>query len=140
MYVGNLILLIMNLPLVGIFASIARVRPAILMPLVLILCMVGAYAVNNSFFDVWVMMGAGILGFLMERHGYAPAPLVLGLVLGNMMESSLRRSMIIFEGDWLGFFHRPISGTVLAVTLLVIILPLIFRSVRQAKAKIREAA
>ena len=140
MYVGNLILLVMNLPLVGIFASIARVRPAILMPLVLILCMVGAYAVNNSFFDIWVMMGAGILGFLMERHGYEPAPLVLGLVLGNMMESSLRRSMIIFEGDWLGFFHRPISGTVLVLTLLVIILPLILRSVRQARAKIREGA
>jgi putative tricarboxylic transport membrane protein len=140
MYVGNLILLIMNLPLVGIFASISRVRPAILMPLVLILCMVGAYAVNNSFFDIWVMVIAGVLGFLMERHGYEPAPLVLGLVLGNMMESSLRRSMVIFEGDWLGFFHRPISGAVLVLTLLVIILPLILRSVGQAREKIREGA
>jgi putative tricarboxylic transport membrane protein len=128
----------MNLPLVGIFASIARVRPAILMPLVLILCMVGAYAVNNSFFDIWVMVIAGVLGFLMERHGYEPAPLVLGLVLGNMMESSLRRSMVIFEGDWLGFFHRPISGTVLILTLLVILLPPILRSVRQSKKKIHE--
>jgi putative tricarboxylic transport membrane protein len=138
MYVGNLILLIMNLPLVGIFASIARVRPAILMPLVLILCMVGAYAVNNSFFDIWVMVIAGVLGFLMERHGYEPAPLVLGLVLGNMMESSLRRSMVIFEGDWLGFFHRPISGTVLILTLLVILLPPILRSVRQSQKKIHQ--
>jgi putative tricarboxylic transport membrane protein len=138
MYVGNLILLIMNLPLVGIFASIARVRPAILMPLVLILCMVGAYAVNNSFFDIWVMMGAGILGFLMERHGYEPAPLVLGLVLGNMMESSLRRSMIIFEGDWLGFFGRTISCTVLLITFSVLLAPLVLRSVKRGIKTIRE--
>jgi putative tricarboxylic transport membrane protein len=138
MYVGNLILLVMNLPLVGLFASIARVRAAILMPLVLILCMVGAYAVNNSFFDIWVMMGAGILGFLMERHGYEPAPLVLGLVLGNMMESSLRRSMVIFEGDWLGFFQRPISGTVLVLTFLVIVLPLVLHSARRVQTISRE--
>jgi putative tricarboxylic transport membrane protein len=139
MYVGNVILLVMNLPLVGIFASIARVRPSILMPLVLILCMVGAFAVNNSFFDIWVMVLAGVLGFLMERHGYEPAPLVLGLVLGNMMESSLRRSMVIFEGDWLGFFGRPISCTVLLFTLLVIFAPLVLRSVRRGAKKIRES-
>lgn len=138
MYVGNVILLIMNLPLVGIFASIARVRQAILMPLVLILCMVGAFAVNNSFFDIWVMVVAGVLGFLMERHGYEPAPLVLGLVLGNMMESSLRRSMVIFEGDWLGFFQRPISGTVLVLTFLVIVLPLVLHSARRIQTISRE--
>ena len=85
------------------------------------------------------MMGAGILGFLMERHGYEPAPLVLGLVLGNMMESSLRRSMVIFEGDWLGFFQRPISGTVLVLTFLVIILPLVLRSASRIQTAGREA-
>lgn len=139
MYVGNVILLIMNLPLVGIFANIARVRQSILMPLVLILCMVGAYAVNNSFFDVWVMIVAGIMGFLMERHGYEPAPLVLGLVLGDMMENSLRRSMIIFGGDWLGFFNRAISCTVLIITILVIIAPVVFRSIKKGTKYIRDA-
>jgi len=133
MYVGNVILFILNLPLVGVFASIARVRQSILMPLVLILCMVGAYAVNNSIFDIWVMMIAGIIGFLMERHGYEPAPLVLGLVLGNMMESSLRRSMVIFEGSWMGFFQRPISAAVLILTILIFFTPAILRSLKAAR-------
>ncbi len=70
-----------------------------------------------------MMLGAGILGFMMERHGYETAPLVLGLVLRNMMESSLRRSMIIFEGDWLGFFSRPISRNGLLITLFVLFAP-----------------
>ncbi len=125
MYVGNVICLFLNLPLVGVFASIARVRPAILMPLVVLICFVGAYGINNSVFDVWVMIFFGILGFFMERHGFQPAPLVLGLVLGKMMESSLRRSMVLFDGNWLGFADRPISAVFLVVIVAVLLLPLI---------------
>jgi putative tricarboxylic transport membrane protein len=101
--------------------------------------MVGAYAVNNSVFDIWVMMIAGLIGFLMERRGYEPAPLVLGLVLGNMMESSLRRSMVIFEGSWAGFFQRPISAAVLILTILVFLSPVLLRSLRVGRSRIRGA-
>lgn len=139
MYVGNFILLVLNLPLVGIFASIARIRPAILMPLVMVLCVVGAYAVNNSIFDVWVMIAAGVIGFWLERYGFEPAPLALGLVLGKMMETSLRRSLVIFEGNWWGFWERPIAGAVLTVTLLIVVVPVIVRFVRGHRSESSDA-
>lgn len=86
MYVGNLILLVLNLPLVGVFASITKVSPSIVMPVILLLTVVGAYAVNNSLFDVVVMFVAGVTGYVMRKYDFEPAPLVLGLVLGAIME------------------------------------------------------
>jgi putative tricarboxylic transport membrane protein len=123
MYMGNFILLVLNLPLVGVFASITRVRPAVLMPVVLILCVIGAYAVNNSMFDVWVMLGFGVFGFLMHRYGFEAAPVVLGLVLGRVLENSLRQSMTILEGNVWGFWSRPISATLMVLVILALVIP-----------------
>jgi putative tricarboxylic transport membrane protein len=123
MYMGNFILLVLNLPLVGVFASITRVRPAVLMPVVLILCVIGAYAVNNSMFDVWVMLGFGVFGFLMHRYGFEAAPVVLGLVLGRVLENSLRQSMTILEGNVWGFWSRPISATLMVLVILALAIP-----------------
>jgi putative tricarboxylic transport membrane protein len=123
MYMGNFILLVLNLPLVGVFASITRVRPAILLPVVLSLCVIGAYAVNNSMFDVWVMLGFGVFGFLMHRYDFEAAPVVLGLVLGRVLENSLRQSMTILEGNVWGFWSRPISATLMVLVILALVIP-----------------
>jgi putative tricarboxylic transport membrane protein len=121
-YVGNLMLLVLNLPLVGLFARVATIPPRSLMPVVLVLCAVGAFADNNNLFDVWVMVAAGLLGYLMRLLDYDPAPLVLGLVLGPVMERSLLQALTIARGEVSGLWESPLSaGLLLAAgaTLLI---------------------
>jgi putative tricarboxylic transport membrane protein len=125
MYIGNLILLILSIPLVGIFVKILRVRPAILAPITALITILGVYTINNSVFDIFVMIAFGILGYLMKKTGFEPGPLVLAFVLGSLMESSFRRSMLIFDGDPTGFVTRPISGAILTFLVLVLALPLV---------------
>ncbi|HEU5322495.1 MAG TPA: tripartite tricarboxylate transporter permease [Methylomirabilota bacterium] len=112
-YVGNVMLLVLNLPLVGLFARIATLPARYLMPTVLVLCVVGAFADNNNLFDVWVMVAAGVLGYAMRRLQYDPAPLVLGLVLGPVMERSLLQALTISHGDPAGLWESPISAVML---------------------------
>ncbi len=123
MYIGNFMLLIFNLPLVGVFANIIRTPLHILMPIVLLLCLVGVYSINNSMLDVWLMIGFGVLGYAMRRLKFDSAPLVLALVLGPMMERSFREAMMISKGDLAVFVTRPISAALLAVGVLVMVLP-----------------
>ncbi len=125
MYIGNCMLLIFNLPMAGVFANIIRTPLHILMPLVLLLCVVGVYSVSNSMFDVSLMIGFGLLGYIMEKLKYSPAPLVLALVLGPVMERTFRESMMISRGDLTSFVTRPISATILVVGVLVLVLPLL---------------
>jgi putative tricarboxylic transport membrane protein len=127
MYIGNIILLILNLPLVGLFASITRVRPAIVLPIVLILCVIGAYAVNNSVFDVWVMLAFGVLGYVLRRYDFEAAPVVLGLVLGRVLENSLRQSLVILDGNVWDFWSRPLSATLMICAILAVALPPLIR-------------
>jgi putative tricarboxylic transport membrane protein len=127
MYLGNILLLILNLPLVGVFASVTRVRPAIVLPVVLILCVIGAYAVNNSVFDVWVMLAFGMLGYVLRRFDFEAAPVVLGLVLGRVLENSLRQSMVILDGNFWGFWSRPISATLMVLAILALLIPPLVR-------------
>jgi putative tricarboxylic transport membrane protein len=129
MYIGNILLLIMSIPLVGVFVRILRVRATILAPITVLITLVGAYTVNNNVFDIGLVVAFGVLGYLMKKTGFDPGPLVLAFVLGSLLETSLRRSLLLFEGNPLGFFTRPISGVLLAVFLLVALLPLI-RSIR----------
>ncbi|HSR13263.1 MAG TPA: tripartite tricarboxylate transporter permease, partial [Thermodesulfobacteriota bacterium] len=130
MYIGNFMLLIFNLPLVGVFAKIIRIPLYLLMPLVLLLCLVGVYSINNSILDVWLMVGFGLLGYVMRRLEFDVAPLVLALVLGPMMERSFRETMMIAQGDLTVFFTRPISATLLGLGALVVIAPVAKRALR----------
>jgi len=122
-YLGNVMLLILNLPLVGVFARVVRIAPQYLMPTVLILCVIGAYGDNSNLFDVWVMLGAGVAGYLMRRYGYEPAPLVVGLVLGTVMERSLRQTMIISRGEIGGLWDSPLSAIILLTAMVAAIVP-----------------
>ncbi len=116
MYLGNIMLLILNLPLVGAFARIAVIRPQILMPIISVICLVGVYSVRNSFFDVWVMIAAGVVGYFLRLWKYPIAPFIIGVVLGPTTENSLRQTLIMFRGDITLVADRPVSATLLALT------------------------
>jgi putative tricarboxylic transport membrane protein len=124
MYVGNVILLILNLPLVGLFVNLLRVPYPVLYPIVLVCSILGVYAVNSSVVDVWIMLGMGVAGYLLRKLDFETAPIVLGLVLAPMMELSLRQSLAMSAGNYAIFVTRPISVTLLAVGLVLVILAL----------------
>jgi len=135
MYIGNAMLLIFNLPLVGVFANIIRTPLHILMPIVLLFCLVGVYSINNSVLDIWLMIGFGFLGYLMRRLRYDSAPLVLALVLGPMMERSFREAMMISKGDLAVFVTRPISVALLIVGVAVTVVPSAVSALRARSAR-----
>lgn len=122
MYLGNLMLLILNLPLVGFFGRIATLRPQMLMPCISIICLVGVYSVRNSIFDVWVMVIAGVIGFLFRKWNFPIAPFIIGVVLGPMTENSVRQTLMIFKGNMTLIFDRPIALSFLSITLAFIVL------------------
>ncbi len=121
MYLGNLMLLVLNLPLVGVFASALRIPRPYLLSSVLVLTIVGAYSVNNAFADVWILLAFGVVGYLMRLFDFDPAPLVLALVLGPMLETSFRQSLIMARGDAFIFVERPLSAAFLALAALLLI-------------------
>jgi putative tricarboxylic transport membrane protein len=116
MYVGNLMLLALNLPLVSVFVTILRIPYAYLYPLIIMFCIIGVYEVNNSIVDVWIMLIMGILGYALRKFEFDPAPLVLGLVISPILEQSLRQSLIMSNGNYLIFFSRPISAGLMIVS------------------------
>src|SRR5947207_120093 len=124
-YVGNVMLLVLNLPLVGVFARVATVPPRFLMPGVLVLCVVAAYADNNNLFDVWVVVGAGIIGWAMRALGFNPAPLVLGLVLGPVLERALLQALTIARGDVSGLWASGPAAVMLAAAIVAFLLPVV---------------
>ncbi|MBI4594532.1 MAG: tripartite tricarboxylate transporter permease [Candidatus Rokubacteria bacterium] len=130
MYVGNVVLLILNLPLVGIFVNLLRVPYPLLYPAILMFCVLGVYAVNSSVVDVWIMLVMGLVGYLLRKLDFETAPVVLGLVLAPMLEMSLRQSLAMSDGQYAIFFNRPIAATLLTAGLVLILLglrPLISR-------------
>ena len=122
MYVGNLMLLLLNLPLVGLFVSVLRIPYGYLYPLIIMFCVIGVYEVNHSIVDVWIMLIMGMLGYALKKFGFDPAPLVLGLVIAPVFEQSLRQSLIMSNGDYFIFLQRPISIGLLAVCAILLAL------------------
>jgi putative tricarboxylic transport membrane protein len=125
MYVGNVMLLILNLPLAPVFASVLRVPYGILVPIIIGIALIGVYSVENSLFNVGTAVVFGGVGFVMRLYGYPPAPLVLALVLGPMLERALRQSLQMSLGSPEIFVTRPVSAVILALALLAVVLPLI---------------
>lgn len=127
MYIGNVMLLILNLPLIAIWVRALQIPYYILSLLILLLCMIGSYTANNSSTDILIMVIFGLVGYLMKKFDYEPAPLVMGFVLGPMVEKNLRLSMTMFHGNFLTFFHRPIPTVFLCLSLLILISPILFK-------------
>jgi len=137
MYIGNLILLILNLPLVPLFANILRIPKKLLLPIILLFCIIGMYTVNNSIFDVWVMIVFGLIGFTLRKLDFDGSPLLLGLILGPKIEVAFKQSLLISKGNFNVFLTHPISLAFLLATLLFLLFPmfkLLFGSIRK-KAK-----
>ncbi|MFH1080210.1 MAG: tripartite tricarboxylate transporter permease [Pseudomonadota bacterium] len=122
MYIGNVVLLILNLPMIPLWVQVLRIPGKILYPLILLFCLVGAYGINNNVFDIYVMIIFGVMGYLFKKFGYECAPLIMAFVLGPMFEVNLRRSLIISEGSFSIFFTRPIALAAIAVAIATIIL------------------
>ncbi len=139
MYIGNLMLVILNLPLVGLFASLLRVPYRILLPLIVLFTALGAYAIGNNVSDMWIMIAFGVLGFFLQKYGYPAAPVVLGLVLGPLVETYFAQAMSLSAGDYSTFLRRPGSAAILAVTALSVLAPL-FGRVRGWTRNVGEAA
>jgi len=125
MWVGNAMLVILNRPLIGIWIKLMTVPYRFLFPAIVMFCAIGVYSTNNNTFDIWMVAIFGFVGYLFIKLGAEPAPLLLGFILGPMMEENLRRAMLLSRGDWSVFVTRPLSAALLAVAALLIVIVLL---------------
>jgi putative tricarboxylic transport membrane protein len=125
MYVGNVVLLILNLPMVGLFVNLLRIPYAYLYPCILCFCILGTYSVSNSVVDVWILLAMGGIGYLLRKFGFDLAPVALGLVLAPMLELSLRQSLAMSAGSYGIFIERPIAATMLGLGVVLLVFSLI---------------
>jgi putative tricarboxylic transport membrane protein len=134
-------LLALNLPLVGLFVTVLRIPYVYLYPLIIMFCIIGVYEVNHSVVDVWIMLIMGIVGYLLRKFAFDPAPLVLGLAIAPIFEMSLRQSLIMSNGRWTIFFQRPVAAVLLAVcaALLALAALSLVRNRKDWRNKLAEA-
>jgi TctA family transporter len=125
MWVGNLMLIILNLPLIGMWIKLLTVPYRFLFPAIILFCAVGVYSTNNNSFDIWMVAVFGFIGYLFVKLGCEPQPLLLGFILGPMMEENLRRALLLSRGDWSVFVTRPLSGSLLFVALILLVIVLL---------------
>jgi putative tricarboxylic transport membrane protein len=125
MYIGNIMLLVLNLPLISVWVKILKVPYPVLFPLILLFCLIGAYSLNNNPAEIGLMLIFGVLGYLMKKFKYDGAPLVLAMVLGPLMDNSLRQSLLMSGGSGMIFFTRPICVVILGVVALILLLPVL---------------
>ena len=127
MYVGNVVLLILNLPMIGLWVQLLRVPYAILFPVILLLAVVGTYSTNKNFFDLWVMFGFGVFGYVLRKFRYEMSPFVLALVLAPLLEQSLRQSLVMSPEGAAIFINRPLTATLLMLSLLLVLIIVVGR-------------
>ncbi|MFO7570205.1 MAG: tripartite tricarboxylate transporter permease [Smithellaceae bacterium] len=132
MYLGNVILMILNLPMIPLWVQVLRIPDKVLYPLIILFCVVGSYSIHNSAFDIGVMTVFGVAGYLLKKFDYPAAPLILGFVLGPLFEVNLRRSLLMSQGSFAIFVERPIALTALIICLILILLPLV-KAIRRRK-------
>jgi len=125
MWIGNLMLVVINLPLVGVWVSLLRVPYRLLFPAILIFCAIGVYSINNAPADAIMVAVFGFIGYWLVKTDFEPAPMLLGFVLGPLMEENLRRAMLIARGDPTTFVTRPISGVLLAIAAALVVVALL---------------
>jgi len=137
MYIGNVLLVLLNLPLIGLWVQLLKIPYRILLPLILLFCLIGAYSLNNSTFDVMVMIFFGGVGYLMRKFGYESAPLVLAFVMGPILEQNLRQALLMSHGSFTIFISRPISAVTLAIAFLLL-LSNVLPSMKKKREKVEE--
>lgn len=139
MYVGNVISLLASLLIIPLLVKMLKIPTAVMIPVVAVLCIIGAYSVNNNIFDVWFMLFAGLVAFFLNIHQYPVAPLLLAFVLAPRLEMSVRQSLDLSNGDPSIFFKSPISAAILSIVVLICVSPLIGRLLRKKKAADKES-
>ncbi len=138
MYLGNIMLLVINLPLIGIWVKLLKLRYSLLFPLILFFCLIGVYSTENNVLNIYVMMIFGVVGYLMRKFEYEPAPLVLALVLGPIMERAFRQSLIISSGSPLIFFSRPLSAVFMVAAITLLLSPIILKMIGKERLQLKE--
>jgi len=133
-YIGNVMLLVLNLPLVGLWVKLLAIPRPQLYAGILVFATMGVYGMRQSAFDVFLLYAIGLLGFLMRRYGFPAAPVIVGMILGPLAEEQMRRSLSISQGSWTVFVTHPISAALLGVTLAVLVLPMVVRYMRRKRA------
>lgn len=136
MYIGNVMLLILNLPLIWVWVKVLNVPYGILFPLILLFCLIGSYTLNNSLVEIGVVVFFGLVGFLMRKFGYEPALLILALVMGPILEESLRRSITLSGGNLLIFLHRPIALSLLMLSAVLLVSFPVGRLIRKRRERL----
>ncbi len=137
MFVGNVMLLVLNLPLVGLWAKLTRIPYGIMAPIILILSVIGAYSINNSMFDVFVSLLFGVIGYIFHKYRWPVVPLLLCFVLGPMFEKSFIQSMAMSSGSFSIFFERPISLTIMLLSLVLFAFSIVM--IKRTKARVKAA-
>jgi putative tricarboxylic transport membrane protein len=135
MWIGNLALVVINLPLVGVWVRLLRVPYRLLFPMIIIFCVVGIYSLNNSPFDVAMTALFGVVGYWLIKHDFEPAPMLLGFILGPLMEENLRRAMLIARGDATVFLTRPLSASLLVLALILLVIA-VLPSIRKRRDEV----
>ena len=125
MWIGNAMLIILNLPLIGMWIKLLTVPYRFLFPAIVLFCAIGVYSTNNNTFDIWMVAGFGFIGYMFNKLGMEPAPLLLGFILGPMMEENLRRALLLSRGDWTVFVTRGLSASLLAAAVLMLVIVLL---------------
>lgn len=133
MYIGNVMLVILNLPLISVFVAILKIPSKYLMPLITAITLTGAFALNNSIFDIWMVAFFGLLGYLMKKPDLDPIPLVIGMLIGEVVEQALRQGLLITDGSFIAFFFRPISGIILSLAVVVVMTAIVGPVVRRLR-------
>jgi putative tricarboxylic transport membrane protein len=136
MYIGNVMLLVLNLPLIGIWVQLLKVPYAVLFPLILLFCIIGVYTVSTNIWDIVIMLIFGVIGYLMKKFDYEPMPLVLAYVLGRMAEESIRQTLLLSRGSAAIFLDRPIAAAFLGAAGAVVLLPIVVPRFQAAIVKL----
>ena len=135
MWIGNLMLVVLNLPMIGLWIKLLSIPYKWLFPAIVLFCAIGVYSETNNTFEIWMVAVFGIVGYVFHKLGCEPAPLLLGLILGPMMEENLRRALLLSRGDWNVLVTRPLSASLLAVAavlLVIVLLPSVSRKREEA--------
>ena len=130
MYVGNIMLLLLNLPLIGVFVALLRLPLYLISSIVVLLCVIGTYAISNSLMDLWVLLASGVLGYVLRLLKFEPAILLMALALGPILERSFLQSLYLTQGDIASILERPLAGLMFALTAVVLVFPMIKKLVR----------
>ena len=133
MLIANILFFVLGFFGAKIFARITLVPNKLLWPMIFAVSVCGTYSLNQSIIDVWLMLLFGVIGFFMRRYGFSVVPVIIGLILGELVEGTLRQSLVIFDGNWLMFLQRPISLTFFVLSLIALSFPLIKRKKKNDK-------